>query len=138
MEGARPTDQLVIDATRERLGLTELWSRDWKTLSGGERQRAHIARALAQQPWCILLDEPTNHLDIRHQLDLMGLLASTDQTILVALHDLSLAARHCDCLVLMSGGTLIAEGPPDEVLAPERLRTSSGSRPISPQTSWET
>ncbi|GAA2839698.1 ABC transporter ATP-binding protein [Nonomuraea rubra] len=120
------TDQLVIDAALERLDLTELRSRDWKTLSGGERQRAHIARALAQQSWCILLDEPTNHLDIRHQLDLMDLLASTDQTILVALHDLSLAARHCDRLVLMSGGTLIADGPPDEVLTPERLRNVFG------------
>ncbi|TDC05848.1 ABC transporter ATP-binding protein [Nonomuraea longispora] len=100
-------------------------SRDWKTLSGGERQRAHIARALAQQPWCILLDEPTNHLDIRHQLDLVDLLASTDQTILVALHDLSLGARHCDRLVLMSG-TLIADGPPDGVRTPERLRSVFG------------
>ncbi|TDE56563.1 ABC transporter ATP-binding protein [Nonomuraea mesophila] len=58
------TDRLVIDAALERLDLTSLRSRAWKTLSGGERQRAHIARALAQQPWCILLDEPTNHLDL--------------------------------------------------------------------------
>ncbi|MBB3725200.1 ABC transporter ATP-binding protein [Nonomuraea dietziae] len=116
------TDQIVIDAALERLELTELRSREWKTLSGGERQRAHIARALAQQPWCILLDEPTNHLDIKHQLALMDLLATTDQTILVALHDLSLAARYCDRLVLMSGGTVIADGTPGEVLTAERLR----------------
>ncbi|MGP3937273.1 hypothetical protein [Nonomuraea sp. KM88] len=56
----------------------------------------------------------------------MDLLATTDQTILVALHDLALAARHCDRLVLMSGGTLIADGPPNEVITPERLRNVFG------------
>ncbi|MBG0816788.1 ABC transporter ATP-binding protein [Planomonospora sp. ID82291] len=116
------TDRRVIDAALERLELAGLRTREWKTLSGGERQRAHIARALAQQPWCILLDEPTNHLDIKHQLALMDLLAGTDQTVLVALHDLSLAARSCDRLILMSGGALIADGTPEEVLTPERLR----------------
>ncbi|GAA2789028.1 hypothetical protein GCM10020219_070600 [Nonomuraea dietziae] len=96
------TDQIVIDAALERLELTELRSREWKTLSGGERQRAHIARALAQQPWCILLDEPTNHLDIKHQLALMDLLATTDQTILVG------AARS------LPGSPLLRSPGPDE------------------------
>lgn len=132
------TDQIVIDAALERLELTELRSREWKTLSGGERQRAHIARALAQQPWCILLDEPTNHLDIKHQLALMDLLATTDQTILVALHDLSLAARYCDRLVLMSGGTVIADGTPVRSSPQNGCATSSTSRPTSLLTRWAT
>ncbi|GGV83635.1 MULTISPECIES: ABC transporter ATP-binding protein [Streptomyces] len=119
--GPDATDRAVIAAALARLGLTELASRHWKSLSGGERQRTHIARALAQRPWCILLDEPTNHLDIKHQLELMALLAGTDQTVLVALHDLSLAARYCDRLLLMHQGQLIAAGPPADVLTPARL-----------------
>lgn len=117
--GAR--DRAVVAAALARLGLTELRERHWKALSGGERQRAHIARALAQQPYAILLDEPTNHLDVKHQLELLGLLAATDQTVLVALHDLSLAARYCDRLLLLHGGRLVAEGPPREVLTPRLL-----------------
>jgi ABC-type cobalamin/Fe3+-siderophores transport system ATPase subunit len=62
---------------------------------------AHIARGLAHWPWALLLDEPTNHLDIKHQLDLLDLPAGTDQTILVSLHDLALAARFCDRLLLL-------------------------------------
>lgn len=93
----------------------------WKALSGGERQRAHIARALAQQPYGLLLDEPTNHLDVKHQLELMELLAGTEQTVLVALHDLSLAARYCDRLLILHHGRLIASGPPSAVLTAERL-----------------
>ncbi|WP_267241984.1 ABC transporter ATP-binding protein [Streptomyces sp. PR69] len=114
-------DRAVVAAALERMGLTELSGRSWKALSGGERQRAHIARALAQQPYAILLDEPTNHLDVKHQLELLQLLAATDQTVLVALHDLSLAARYCDRLLLMHDGRPAAEGPPEEVLTPRRL-----------------
>lgn len=62
------------------------------------------------------------HLDIRHQLELMSLLAGTDQTVLVALHDLALAARYCDRPLLLSGGELVADGSPGEVLAGDRLR----------------
>ncbi|MFF8102393.1 ABC transporter ATP-binding protein [Streptomyces sp. NPDC016640] len=119
--GPDATDRAVVTAALARTGLTELADRHWKSLSGGERQRTHIARALAQRPWCILLDEPTNHLDIRHQLELMDLLASTDQTVLVALHDLSLAARYCDRLLLMYQGRLVAASPPSDVLTPARL-----------------
>ncbi|MFE0189631.1 ABC transporter ATP-binding protein [Streptomyces sp. NPDC058989] len=115
------TDRTVIDAALARVGLTDLRARAWQTLSGGERQRAHIARALAQRPWGILLDEPTNHLDVKHQLELMGLLAATDQTVLVALHDLSLAARFCDRLILMHQGVVAASGRPQDVLTPDRL-----------------
>ncbi|MFD9906829.1 ABC transporter ATP-binding protein [Streptomyces sp. NPDC059063] len=119
--GFGAADRAVVDAALARLGLTRLRDRAWKALSGGERQRAHIARALAQQPYAILLDEPTNHLDVKHQLELLGLLAATDQTVLVALHDLSLAARYCDRLLLLHGGRLVASGPPADVLTPALL-----------------
>ncbi|WP_059008905.1 ABC transporter ATP-binding protein [Streptomyces specialis] len=124
--GPDATDRAVVDAALRHAGLTALATRTWRSLSGGERQRAHLARALAQQPWGILLDEPTNHLDIKHQLALMELLAATDQTVLVSLHDLSLAARYCDRLLLMCDGTLVATGAPEDVLTPGRLRDVFG------------
>ncbi|MEU8891002.1 ABC transporter ATP-binding protein [Streptomyces sp. NPDC048442] len=114
--GASATDLAVVAAALERVGLTELADREWKALSGGERQRAHLARALAQRPYAVLLDEPTNHLDVKHQLELMELLSASGQTVLVALHDLSLAARYCDRLLLMQGGRLVAAGAPADVL----------------------
>ncbi|MEU4100448.1 ABC transporter ATP-binding protein [Streptomyces tanashiensis] len=119
--GPDATDRAVVAEALEHLGLAALAERPWKALSGGERRRAHIARALAQRPYGLLLDEPTNHLDVRHQLQLMELLAGTDQTVLVALHDLSLAARYCDRLLLLHHGHLIASGPPAAVLTAERL-----------------
>jgi iron complex transport system ATP-binding protein len=120
--GLTAADHAIVGAAIDHLDLTALGDRHWHTLSGGERQRAHIARAFAQRPWAILLDEPTNHLDIRHQLELMALLAGTGQTVLVALHDLALAARYCDRLVLLSDGQLVADGPPEEVLTSDRIR----------------
>ncbi|MFH8574564.1 ABC transporter ATP-binding protein [Streptomyces zaomyceticus] len=119
--GPDATDRAVIAAALEVVGLTPLADRAWKALSGGERQRAHIARALAQQPYALLLDEPTNHLDVKHQLELMELLSGADRTVLVALHDLSLAARYCDRLLLLHHGRLVASGPPAAVLTAQRL-----------------
>ncbi|MFF1413524.1 ABC transporter ATP-binding protein [Streptomyces sp. NPDC058289] len=119
--GPDATDRAVVTAALERVGLTALAGRRWKALSGGERQRTHIARALAQQPSGLLLDEPTNHLDVKHQLELMELLSGTGQTVLVALHDLSLAARYCDRLLLLHHGRLVASGPPAAVLTAQRL-----------------
>lgn len=119
--GPSDTDRAIVAAALDRVGLGALAARSWKSLSGGERQRAHIARALAQQPYALLLDEPTNHLDVKHRLELMELLSRTDQTVLVALHDLSLAARYCDRLVLMRSGRLVASGSPTGVLTPEHL-----------------
>ncbi|MFD7834675.1 ABC transporter ATP-binding protein [Streptomyces sp. NPDC059761] len=119
--GPDAADRAVVADALERVGLTALAGRAWKALSGGERQRAHLARALAQRPYGLLLDEPTNHLDVKHQLDLMELLAGSEQTVLVALHDLSLAARYCDRLLLLHHGRLIASGTPAAVLTAERL-----------------
>ncbi|MFB7407619.1 ABC transporter ATP-binding protein [Streptomyces sp. NPDC056202] len=119
--GADAADRAVIAAALEVVGLTALAGRSWKALSGGERQRAHIARALAQQPYALLLDEPTNHLDVKHQLELMELLTGTERTVLVALHDLSLAARYCDRLLLLHHGRLVAAGAPETVLTADLL-----------------
>ena len=83
------------------------------TLSGGERQRVFVARALAQQPRILLMDEPTANLDILHQLkvlDLVRRLVADGLTAVAAIHDLNMAARYCDKLVLLSSGRVLAVG----------------------------
>lgn len=93
-------------------------------LSGGERQRVHLARALAQETELILLDEPTSNLDLTHQFEALQLiknLTAQGKTALAAIHDLSLAARFCDRLVLISGGRIQTDGAPSEVLTEESL-----------------
>jgi iron complex transport system ATP-binding protein len=94
-------------------------------LSGGERQRARLARVLAQETPVLLLDEATAHLDVSHQLDLLGRIrkiARRDgRAVVVALHDLNLAARFADRVAVLSHGQLVAEGPPTAILSPELL-----------------
>ena len=110
--------------TEQILRQTRLWDmRDRRihTLSGGERQRVMIARCLAQHPEVIILDEPTNHLDIRYRLELMEMLKQFGGMVIITLHDLNLAARYCDHILVMRDGTLFASGAPAKVLRPEIL-----------------
>ena len=95
-------------------------------LSGGERRRAVIARGLSQGAPLLLLDEPTNHLDIGHQLALMRLIGSLDKTVVLAIHDLDLAATFCDRIVVLHDGGVFARGTPDEVLVPQVLHDAFG------------
>ncbi len=117
---------------RDAMRLTETESftdRTLDTLSGGERQRVFVARALAQQPRILLLDEPTSNLDVLHQLkvlDLVRELVDDGLTAVAAIHDLNLAARYCDRLVLLQQGRVLAEGPPAEVLTPETIESAFG------------
>jgi iron complex transport system ATP-binding protein len=111
-------DRQVVESAAVTTGVAELLERRYSTLSGGERQRVQIARALAQEPKELLLDEPTNHLDIRHQLELLELVAATDTTTVMALHDLNLAARYCHELVVLHRGRVHCAGPPADVLTP--------------------
>jgi iron complex transport system ATP-binding protein len=112
-------DRQVVESAARTTGVIHLLNRRYSTLSGGERQRVQIARALAQEPTELLLDEPTNHLDIRHQLELLELVASTDTTTVMALHDLNLAASYCQELVLLHQGRVHVAGPPAKVLTRE-------------------
>jgi len=121
-------DRIAKDAMR----LTEIEhfaDRTLDTLSGGERQRVFVSRALAQQPRILLLDEPTSNLDVFHQmkvLDLVRQLVDDGLTAVAAIHDLHMAARYCDRLVLLSGGRVLAEGPPEDVLSPEIIESAFG------------
>ena len=99
-------------------GIAELRGRRAWTLSGGERQRVLIARTLAQRAATVLWDEPTNHLDLRHAHDGLSLLARHGLSGVVVLHDLNLAARYCDRLLVLQAGRVVADGPPAVVLTP--------------------
>ena len=117
--GAR--DAEVIATALHRMDLVRFANSPFGTLSGGERQRVMVARALAQEPELLVLDEPTNHLDIRHQLEVLGLLRGLGLTVVLTLHDLTLAAEHADALLILHQGRLIAHGAPAAVLTPETI-----------------
>lgn len=114
-------DSIILHALRE-FGLEHLQQQRWATLSGGERQRAYIAKAFAQQPRVLLLDEPTNHLDVRHQFDVLHRLAQAKLTVVVALHDLAMAARYCDEVIVMQHGRALVQAPPLEALSASCIR----------------
>jgi iron complex transport system ATP-binding protein len=116
-------DRAAVEQAIERVGCGHLVPRSFNTLSGGEKQLVLVARALAQGADHLILDEPTNHLDIRHQVEILEVVAGLGVTVLAALHDLSLAALFCQSAYLLSGGRVILGGPPATVLtAPSILR----------------
>ncbi|MBM7413446.1 MULTISPECIES: ABC transporter ATP-binding protein [Nocardiaceae] len=119
-------DAAAVDSAVIAAGIAHLVDRQVSTLSGGERQRVFVARALAQQSPILILDEPTNHLDISAQIDLLELLTAATATVVVALHDIDLAAAYCDHLYLMKRGALAAHGTPADVLTAELLREIYG------------
>ncbi|MCO8269283.1 ABC transporter ATP-binding protein [Actinoplanes sp. TRM 88003] len=121
-----PADHEIAARSLARVGATHLGPRPFSGLSGGERQRVLIARALAQQATHLLLDEPTNHLDIRYQHEVLGLVRGLGTCSIVVLHDLNLAARYCDDLVLLGDGGVVAAGTVDEVLDPAILEPVYG------------
>ncbi|HET9275509.1 MAG TPA: ABC transporter ATP-binding protein [Gemmatimonadales bacterium] len=117
-------DREAMDRALERCDVRELKPRRIETLSGGEWQRVRIARALAQEPRLLALDEPTAALDLGHEMalfELMRSLATDGLACLVITHDLTLAGRYADRLLLLDRGRLDAAGPPDQVLTPERI-----------------
>lgn len=123
LRGERAEDLEAISRVLHGTDLWQLRTKQVQRLSGGERQRVALARALVQEPSYLLLDEPTSHLDVRYQLEVLerARRATRDGIgVLAVLHDLNLAA-HCDRLVLMSRGEIVARGSPDDVLIEEIL-----------------
>lgn len=122
-------DRTAVERALAQVGIDHLAERPFTSVSAGERQRAQLARALAQEPSVLLLDEPTSHLDIGRQQALLNLLrevAGQGVAVVAALHDLNLAAAACDQLLLLQQGKVIAVGPPERVLTPERLEAAYG------------
>ncbi|MEX2570151.1 MAG: ABC transporter ATP-binding protein [Gemmatimonadota bacterium] len=112
-------DRLAVEQAMERSDVVPFAERFVETLSGGERQRARLARALAQEPSVLALDEPTLALDIRHEMEIFELvrtLVTAGVTVLLVTHNINLAARYADALLLMDRGRLVASGPPGRVL----------------------
>ncbi|NNJ69430.1 MAG: ABC transporter ATP-binding protein, partial [Boseongicola sp.] len=119
------TDHAAVARALEQMGLTDFAGRDATALSGGEQARVLIARVLAQDTPLIMADEPVAGLDPAHQFSLMRVfstLASQGKSVLVSMHDLGLAARHCSRLVMIHRGKLMADGAPRDVLREDLLR----------------
>ncbi|MDK6028356.1 ABC transporter ATP-binding protein [Ignisphaera sp. 4213-co] len=120
-----PQDVEIIDSIAKQFNITHLLNRRLDQLSSGELQRVLIARAMVQQPKILLLDEPSAFLDLRHRLETLryvkNVVKTNDITCLVAIHDIYLASLYADKVVIMSRGSIIAFGTPDEVLKKEIL-----------------
>lgn len=149
-----PETERAVAGAMARTGVQGLADRSYLGLSGGERQRTLLARALAQRTPYLLLDEPTNHLDLRYQVELVGLLRKLAQRtadpgvqgtagqessgddsarrpgIIMALHDLNLAASACHRVVVMDRGRVVADGPPGASLEADLIEKVYGVRPI--------
>ncbi|AKB25480.1 Vitamin B12 ABC transporter, ATPase component BtuD [Methanosarcina sp. MTP4] len=114
----------------ERLGIEDLALCIFNELSGGQQQKVLIARALVQDTGVMLLDEPTSNLDIWHQLDVMelvrGLVKEKKVAALMAVHDLNLAAKYSDGMIMMKQGKIVAMGDPFSVLTPENIASVYG------------
>jgi iron complex transport system ATP-binding protein len=128
-EGHR--DLAAAERALEQLDLTPFARRPLHTLSGGEQQRVVLARALAQEAALLVLDEPTTALDIGRQQQVLELVARLREqrglTVLSAMHDLTLAAQYADTLLLLSGGTLVAAGPPEQIATEELVAAHYGA-----------
>jgi iron complex transport system ATP-binding protein len=123
-------DEKTVQAVAERLAVADLLHRRMDELSGGQRQRVLLGRCLVQQPSAMLLDEPDTFLDLKHQMELHRLLrelaVERKLGVLVASHDLNLAAMFADRVIILRQGKIAASGTPDEVLVPSVLEEVYG------------
>ena len=123
-------DDRIIDDAMAATGVLDLADRALDELSGGQRQRAWIAMSLAQQTDLLLMDEPTTHLDLAHAVEVLDLVVdlcrTTSRTVVMVLHDLSLAARYSDHLVVVRDGQVHAAGAPADVVTPALLHEVFG------------
>jgi iron complex transport system ATP-binding protein len=123
-------DHDLVQSVMQRTDTWQFRDRFASDLSGGEKQRVVLARALVQEPSYLLLDEPTNHLDLKYQIEVLSLVRQEVQNglgALVVLHDLNLAARLCDHLLVMQRGCIVAKGRPNEILTESLLSNVYGT-----------
>ena len=124
-------DYQIAHRYMKRTGVYPLRNRLLSKISGGEQQMVHLTRALVREPELLLLDEPTTHLDINHQMQLLNLVESLNTslslTIVVVLHDLTLAAEFCDYLVMLKEGKIFCQGGPEEVIHHRVIEEGYGS-----------
>jgi iron complex transport system ATP-binding protein len=131
-----PTDRAAIERVIVQTDLLSLRQRPFDTLSGGEQARVLLARALVTEPDILIADEPVAALDPAHQLDVMQLLTDHcggGRSVIVVLHDLTLAAHFCQRLQLLMEGATLAEGSPEEVLNEQNLADAYAIEPIEPE-----
>lgn len=123
-EGAQ--DETLARAALDAVGLAGFEARSTATLSGGERRRLALATLLVQDPQLLLLDEPVNHLDVHHQIAALELLTKLareqKKTLAIVLHDVNLAARYCDKVLLLFGDGETLQGPARDLLTEENLK----------------
>ena len=128
--GPSSADHEAVAAALERVGLVDFRHRDVRQLSLGERQLAFVALALAQSAGLLLLDEPTVHLDIRHRVQVMSVLVDLAErqgvSVVAVLHDIGLARHFFPRLLLLAEGRLVADGPPERILASEAAAGAFG------------
>ena len=118
-------DYLIAEHAMKLTGTYQLKDRFITTLSGGERQLAFLARSITQQSQVILLDEPTSDLDIYHQVQICEVirgLVKEGKTVVAAIHDINLATRYCDELILLRNGEIVAFDQPEKVITVNHLR----------------
>ncbi len=122
MERDNKEDYDIVNEALKKVDMFEFKDRSFQSLSGGEQQRVILARALAQQPQCLILDEPTNHLDIKYQLQLMRIVKGLGIEVIAAIHDLNIAAMYCDKIYVLKDGEIIKNGKPKDVLTQELIK----------------
>ena len=125
----RPEDHRIAAAAMEKMGVADLADRNLATLSGGQRQKVYIAMALSQDTPVVLLDEPNTFLDIAHQLQLMQqarALAAEGKTVVLVLHDLSMALEYADSLAVLYDGRCLFQGTSEEVFRSGTLDAAFG------------
>ncbi|MDD4185284.1 MAG: ABC transporter ATP-binding protein [Candidatus Methanomethylophilaceae archaeon] len=130
LQGESKKDMEIVEDAMEKTGITHMADRYVSTMSGGERQKVIIARALAQTPKILLMDEPTLHLDISAQFDILNMVHKLSReeglTVVIVSHDLPMAARYCDRIVMIHDHNIHAIGKTEDVLTQENMKVVFG------------